>query len=612
MATYTKEVCEGMAEGHSISRPPLFTGKNYAYWKDRMKIFITSTDYQQWEVIEEGEEPILKEVDGKKVPKQWKEYTAAEKMKVQLYAQAKNILICAVAPKIYNNLTICRTAKEIWDKLECIYEGNDQVKESRVDQLIHEYELFSMKQGEKVEDMFERLSSIINALDALGRKFAEGDVIRKILRSMTPEWESKINAIQEAKDTNKLSFEELRGNLITYEITHLNKSSFVEDRKKIALKASSSSKKQDYDTSSTEEDEEDMGLMVKKFKKWMRKERRDKGKKDKKETPLKCYGCGEVGHIKPKCPKNKDDQKKKRSFKKQQKAYISWEDSEPESETSDEEEAQLCLMDKSEEEQDHSDQEVHSSLDELSHDELLHDFIELYDEYRLLQKKCKTIRKEKEVLKTDFEKLSQNSETLKTDFEKLVLENAALKTENKNLGKKIVVGSHCASCDDLKIQVTKLEADISKFNKPQKDLSKVLDQMHFSKEGIGFNPNQKATKPKVLHSYMYANKRNDNNNKKSGILHVHNAYHRNASSSMNLHKNITNEKNTMHKKHNTLFRNYHAPRHMFNPNVICHYCSRVGHISPVCYTRHRHLSQNDYHTTNNKGPKKIWVPKSLN
>ena len=66
MATYTKEVCEGMAEGHSISRPPLFTGKNYAYWKDRMKIFITSTDYQQWEVIEEGEEPILKEVDGKK------------------------------------------------------------------------------------------------------------------------------------------------------------------------------------------------------------------------------------------------------------------------------------------------------------------------------------------------------------------------------------------------------------------------------------------------------------------------------------------------------------------------------------------------------------------
>ena len=605
----SRSVYAGMAEGHSITMPPLFDGKNYLYWKDRMRIYLTSTDFDLWEIIEDGEEQFYKEVEGKMELKQRKDYTIAEKRKIQLYAMAKNALICAIVPEEYNKITICRTAKEIWEKLESIYEGNNQVKESRVDQLIHEYELFSMKQGEKVEAMFERLSNIINTLDTLGRKFAEGDVIRKILRSMTPEWDSKINAIQEAKDKNKLSFDELRGNLMAYEITHLNKSSLVEGRKKIALKASSSSKRQDSDSSSTEEDEEDMGLMVKKFKRWMRKERRDKGKKEKKDTPLKCYGCGEVGHIKPNCPKTKDDQKKKRSFKKQQKAYISWEDSEPETDSSDEEEAQLCLMAKSEEES-HSDQEVHSSLDELSRDELMHDFIALYDEYRMLQKKCKSLRKEKEVLKTDFDKLSQNSEVLKTDFERLTLENEVLKTENKNLGKKVVVDSHCISCDNLKNQVSKLEADISKFNKPQKDLSKVLDQMHFSKEGIGYNSNQKVTKPKVLHSYMYANKKNVN--QKSGILHVHNAYHKSASRNMNLHENTMNVKSVMHKKHNALFRNYHTPRHMFNPNVVCHYCSKVGHISPVCYTRHRHLSQNAYHATNNKGPKKIWVPKSLN
>ncbi len=89
-------------------------------------------------------------------------------------------------------------------------------------------------------------------------------------------------------------------------------------------------------------------------------------------------------------------------------------------------------------------------------------------------------------------------------------------------------------------------------------------------------------------------------------------------------------------KRHAMFRkpsNYYTPRYMHDPNVTCHYCCRIGHISPVCYARHRHMSQrancnytshhvmhahksthtrNKHVVTNKKGPKWIWVPKSSN
>ena len=42
--------------------------------------------------------------------------------------------------------------------------------------------------------------------------------MRKILRSLPRSWEAKMTTIQEAKDLNILSFEELLGPLMTHEL----------------------------------------------------------------------------------------------------------------------------------------------------------------------------------------------------------------------------------------------------------------------------------------------------------------------------------------------------------------------------------------------------------
>ncbi|VFQ98685.1 unnamed protein product, partial [Cuscuta campestris] len=86
----------------------------------------------------------------------------------------------------------------------------------------------------------------------------------------------------------------------------------------------------------------EFGLVIKKFHKFSRKEYERKGKKH--GGPPKCYGCGEVGHIKPKCP-NAKNEKEKKPFKKHR-AYISWggDSGDESSEGEENESANLCLM----------------------------------------------------------------------------------------------------------------------------------------------------------------------------------------------------------------------------------------------------------------------------
>ncbi|XP_057994357.1 uncharacterized protein LOC131174620 [Hevea brasiliensis] len=83
----------------------------------------------------------------------------------------------------------CQSAKQIWDKLEVTYEGTDVVKESRANLLIRDYELFDMRPGESIVDMSTRFTDLVNLLKALGKKFEEAELVKKILRSLPKSWE---------------------------------------------------------------------------------------------------------------------------------------------------------------------------------------------------------------------------------------------------------------------------------------------------------------------------------------------------------------------------------------------------------------------------------------
>ncbi|VFQ70837.1 unnamed protein product [Cuscuta campestris] len=221
--------------------------------------------YPSLRIIKNGEEVPMKKVGETTVPKTEEEYDAQDIKKIENNAKAINILYCAVNPDDYRKISCCSTAKEMWDKLEITYEGTNQVREAKIDFLTHEYELFRMKENEKIDEMFERFSKIVNDLHALKKTYTDKELVRRILRSLTPEWRSKADAIQESIGITNVTIDGLRGNLKTYESTILYPSLGEQKKNGIALKASTSQERAMEDSS----DEDEFGIVLKKFHKFM-------------------------------------------------------------------------------------------------------------------------------------------------------------------------------------------------------------------------------------------------------------------------------------------------------------------------------------------------------
>ncbi|XP_075101792.1 uncharacterized protein LOC142177221 [Nicotiana tabacum] len=166
-------------EGQSTYRPPRFNGQYYRWWKTRMHDFIMAEDSELCDVI----------CDGHFVP-------------------TKNLGNPA-------RISVCQSAKEIWEALQTAHEGTTQVKQSKIDMLTAEYELFRMKDDESMQDMHTSFTSIINELHSLGETIPRNKLVKKILSILPSSCKSKVSAITETKDLQTLTIDELVGNLKT-------------------------------------------------------------------------------------------------------------------------------------------------------------------------------------------------------------------------------------------------------------------------------------------------------------------------------------------------------------------------------------------------------------
>ncbi|CAL9074769.1 unnamed protein product, partial [Musa textilis] len=107
--------------------------------------------------------------------------------------------------------------------LEITHEGTSRVKDSKVNILMHDFEIFRMAPSETIDDMFSRFSDVINSLKALGKCFSDFELVNKTLRSLPKRWDPIITAIQETKDLNNYPINELIGSLKTYEMSFLER-----------------------------------------------------------------------------------------------------------------------------------------------------------------------------------------------------------------------------------------------------------------------------------------------------------------------------------------------------------------------------------------------------
>ncbi|XP_070026001.1 uncharacterized protein LOC142182074 [Nicotiana tabacum] len=110
-----------------------------------------------------------------------KEYNDADRKTLEKNFRAKKILVCGIGPDEYNRISAYQSAKEIRENLQTAREGTTQVKQSKINMLTTEYELFRMKDDESIQDMHTRFTSIINELHSFGEVIPKNKLVRKIL-----------------------------------------------------------------------------------------------------------------------------------------------------------------------------------------------------------------------------------------------------------------------------------------------------------------------------------------------------------------------------------------------------------------------------------------------
>ncbi|MCD3034260.1 hypothetical protein GFK00_23405, partial [Salmonella enterica subsp. enterica serovar Enteritidis] len=79
--------------------------------------------------------------------------------------------------------------------LEITHEGTRKVKDSKINFLIHDFELFRMKLSETIVNIYTYFTEVVNGLKALDKCFLDFELVNKILQSLSKTWDSKITAI---------------------------------------------------------------------------------------------------------------------------------------------------------------------------------------------------------------------------------------------------------------------------------------------------------------------------------------------------------------------------------------------------------------------------------
>jgi hypothetical protein len=79
-----------------------------------------------------------------------------------------NLITTALGRKVYDRVSHLDMAHDVWLKLCNIYEGSSEIKSSHKDTYNRQYQIFSQKPGESLDDCFARFQSIVSSLRSCG------------------------------------------------------------------------------------------------------------------------------------------------------------------------------------------------------------------------------------------------------------------------------------------------------------------------------------------------------------------------------------------------------------------------------------------------------------
>ncbi|XP_022843115.1 uncharacterized protein LOC111366633 [Olea europaea var. sylvestris] len=537
-----------------------------------MRAFLKSLDEHVWISVQNGWKPPSSIVSGNIHLTDISLWIKDELAACNWNSKGIHALFMALSPEEFRRVSMCETAKEVWDILETTHEGTKIVKNSKLQMLASRFEEVRMKDDETFDEFYAKLNDIVNSSFNLGERIPETKIVRKVLRSLPERFRPKVTAIEESKDLDEVKIEELVGSLQTYELTL----SQHKKGKSIALKSNKEGELSDTESLRDEE----IAYFVKKFQKVLNNRRKPQDRKNgapSRFTKDKIEKDNNKGSSeKPRLESSSSDDEGNYM------AFVATVKSESDKES-----------DKVEEEQS-NDNSVNENEDE--------DDIDLQEAYQQLFKESLKIKKVNKSLLKKLDELEREKEKLGGKLQESLKSGSELKCVNEKLEDKV---------KSLTSELEKSNAHLQTFISGTKKLDNLLgmNKPVGDKRGLGYVEGNTTIAGPSKTVFVAASKPNTVRSPSKG-------------------KSIPREQS--HQSRRNIRTRYPQTR-TFGPRFIptCHHCGALGHIRPRCYklgnerrsqnipSQVSFLSNQVSHLTemltkltkSNLSPKRIWVKK---
>ena len=216
-----------------------------------------------------------------------------DKLEFTTNAKAMNALLSGLSELEFIKVMHCKTAKEIWDKLQNIHEGDAKVKIAKLEVYRMQFETLKMNEDENIAKFFLIVDEVVNIMLGLGETIKESVIVRKFLRSLPSKFNPKVSAIEKTTNFDILNNDQLRGSLTAYEMR-------IQKRK-----ATSREKTFKVDKPTQEKQRSCQGYDEEEAK-FVRRLKKDTSKY-KGKLPFKHFNCGRVGQYASKFPFKKEE-----------------------------------------------------------------------------------------------------------------------------------------------------------------------------------------------------------------------------------------------------------------------------------------------------------------
>ncbi|XP_017420138.1 uncharacterized protein LOC108330138 [Vigna angularis] len=232
-----------------------------------------------------------------------------------------------VSATIFQKVSKAGTTKEIWDILQEGYGNISKVKKIKLQSLQRQYELLGMGEQESIVEYIGRIQVVVNSMRACDKVVKDKKIVEKILRTLTPQYDHIVVAIEDCKDVENMKVEELQ-NLLEAHEQHLLERKKAENEmgSNQALLVRSSFKPRGrgagrsrgrwggkFGGRSVNVSDQVVGEECNDNKRG-RKQMGGRGRKNVDKRNIQCYTCSKYGHYSSECwhnetaKKNKEDE----------------------------------------------------------------------------------------------------------------------------------------------------------------------------------------------------------------------------------------------------------------------------------------------------------------